>query len=319
MLEKCVHAIFGPLFQAEQSRFTDLSTRKISSCGYLATTSAHCCPSHCDLHTVTDLDTSGCSFSSTASSGSDLKDSSRSDLGERCENCDHNVCYFCRHLEDEASQLDNEYSDEAKRIVEEDLYESLESEKVFSSKWPLVCDSNVIVHLANISWDKLQSGEFYFYVKAKCESDKAGLWVKFCVGSTQSEAYIPRSKFGKVFAMEFKEEISADKTEALGESLHYCLASLEDSIRKLRWQDVVPRTGQFNHSNSLLRQSGLNKGGLNGSCAERVKQFKNQQNNCVKCEKLADGHNNRSYDKNSHSSGNHYKENRRSNQNSPGL
>ena len=225
------------------------------------------------------------------------------------------------------SNSDLQVDDPATKDIENssENFEFEESDKSFGSEWPLVSHSNVIVNFANISWDKIENGDFYLYVKkVECPVADIGLWVKFCVGYVQSEVEIPVSKFGNVFTMEFKEDILLDKTDMLGDSLHHCLTGLEDSINKLRWQDVVPRTGQFNHVSCHLRQPTIRTNGLNGSCAEKVKQFKNQQNNCVKCEKLTDNltnnnNNNRNFEKPLHAGVGYYsKENRKSNQSSPG-
>lgn len=274
--------------------------------GKLATPCRHCQPS-CDLHSESDLDIDCCCDYSQVSS--------KENLGETL---DTTVCSLCSSPEENSVKA-VKGNDKAKQIKEEDLCVTGECEKLFKNEWPLVCDSNVIVNFANISWDSIRSGDFYFYVKkGECPSDKIGLWVKFCVGCIQSEVQIPVSKFGGIFKMEFKSEILLEKTDTLGDSLHHCLACLEDSINKLRWQDVVPRTGQFNHSNVHLKQSNVRTNGINGSCAEKVKQFKNQQNNCFKCEKLSDKLSNWSYDRHSQNRGYYSKESQKNDQKSPG-
>ena len=162
----------------------------------------------------------------------------------------------------------------------------------FCAYWPLVCSSHVIVNFNDLSWEKFGSGDFYFYVK-QTHSKKVGLWVKFCVGSVNREIYVPESKFGKIFTMEWQEDIMSESSEILVDALKNCLAILEDSTEKLRWEEVVPVTGQFVHGN--IRQKKTNQiqnTRVNGSYPENMKPGKNCPSNCVKCDKLSDLGNN---------------------------
>ncbi|XP_053401471.1 uncharacterized protein LOC123550592 isoform X2 [Mercenaria mercenaria] len=189
-----------------------------------------------------------------------------------CDNCDSEKCDF-RKLCDTTIVVDN---------YREKLFS-------FCAHWPLICHSHVIVNLSDISWDKFRSGDFYFLVKQK-GANTVGLWIKFCIGSVCREIQVPESKFGKIFTMEWKEEILSDSTEVLGEALRNCLALLEESTEKLRWEDVVPNTGQFNHRQNQVNN--VQNAGLNGSLPENMKGGKNGQISCLKCDKLSEQGNN---------------------------
>lgn len=58
--------------------------------------------------------------------------------------------------------------------------------------------------------------------------------------------------------MEWSDRLSRDSTEALGFVLRSCLATLEESIDKLRWQDVIPHiSGQFKSNDTIPHTSQL--------------------------------------------------------------
>ncbi|XP_060600223.1 pleckstrin homology domain-containing family G member 4B-like isoform X2 [Ruditapes philippinarum] len=78
----------------------------------------------------------------------------------------------------------------------------------------------------------------------------------------------------------------------LVDALKNCLAILEESTEKLRWEDVVPITGQFIHGNHRQKQTNkIQDARFNGSYPENMKPGKNCPSNCAKCDKLS-GHGN---------------------------
>lgn len=186
-------------------------------------------------------------------------------------------------------QCDNCDSEDSCKCCDKTIYDNYRDKFFsFSSLWPLVYHSHVIVNLSD--FDNFESGDFSFIVKQR-DKGKVGLWVKYCVGSVTREIHIPVSKFGKIFTMEWKEEILSDSTEVLGEALRNCLAALEDSTEKLRWEDVVPHTGQLNHSNRHRSSTSVQNKEFSVSCPEYTKSPKNFQKNCMKCDKLSEGWN----------------------------
>lgn len=228
-----------------------------------------------------------------------------------CDNCDISTC-------DNSERKECDY----KKSCDIALATNKESLFGVCDSWPLACDSHVIVNLADAPLDKFKSGDFYLHVK-QTESKTVGLWVSFCIGNITGEIQIPESSFGKIFTMEWKEEALPDTTEELGKVLRKCLVMLEDSTEKLRWEDVVPQTGQFHHGSARLKQSSVNSPGLNGSYTENSKSIKNHQNNCVKCDKLSEQENDSGSHGNSWESGHHgyshSKEYSKSSPNSPGM
>lgn len=230
-----------------------------------------------------------------------------------CDKCDKSTC------DNNSCRKECDY----KKICDNKL--AINKERLFCvcDRWPLVCDSHVIVNLTDAPWDKFKSGDFYLHVK-QTESKTVGLWVSFCIGNITGEIQIPESDFGKIFTMEWKEEVLPDTTEELGKVLRNCLVMLEDSTEKLRWEDVVPQTGQFHHGSTRLKQSNVHSPGINGSYQEKSKSIKDHQNNCVKCDKLSEQENNVS---GSHGNGwdsghhgySHSKEYSKSSPNSPGM
>lgn len=162
--------------------------------------------------------------------------------------------------------------------------------------WPLVWNSNVIVNLLELSRDKFKCGDLNLFVKLT-ESDNVVLCVKYQVGISVDEIEIPESQFGQIFTMDWKDEIVSGSTNELGEDLKYCLASLEDSIERLRWQEVVPKSAGFRHGNH-----GDVK--MKNSCVHVKKDvrihddcnnMKNIQNGCTKSGQLSTYENYSSY------------------------
>ncbi|XP_052816340.1 uncharacterized protein LOC128242930 isoform X3 [Mya arenaria] len=134
------------------------------------------------------------------------------------------------------------------------------------SKWPVVFNSHVIVHLSSFSWSKIKCGDIYFYIKKSDNTAQSvELWVKHCSvgGDVQRKFFVPKAEFGGVFSMSWRGEEdrgwggeedrgwgreeggSGWGEDGIGDqgleaSLRRCLANLEDSVCRLRWQGVTP-------------------------------------------------------------------------------
>ncbi|XP_052232622.1 pleckstrin homology domain-containing family G member 4B-like isoform X3 [Dreissena polymorpha] len=177
-------------------------------------------------------------------------------------------------------------------------------------KWPVVCKSYVVLHLSPISRDKLKSGDFYFYVKVNDSTKAAELWVQYCNSSgKKGELKVPTEDFGYIFTMDWKSEMrSAD--EDLGDTLRDCLTTLEESIHRLKWQEILPTMGNYTHSGVKLKQSSIHCSVMEG---DRVKNLKDQQNNCMKCV----NRNNSDFGNNFHGPMHHTVETTKSNSGSP--
>ena len=106
--------------------------------------------------------------------------------------------------------------------------------------WPVVLNNYLIVHLCNISWEKLHNGDTYFFIRKKPVSSRdrslckgVELWVRQCsIGGARSE--LPVLDIGTIFTMSWGEDRELEAT------LRRCLVSLEESVCRLRWQDLTP-------------------------------------------------------------------------------
>ena len=167
--------------------------------------------------------------------------------------------------------------------------------------WPLVVKEGVVINLVDLSIPKLSVGDIYFYLKQD-ESGQIALWVKYCLAEKVIEKCVPESMFGCIFSMDWLEEFPMESTKDIGESLHSCLVILEDSIEKLRWQDIVPYIGQKNRGKVRLKQSQINSPRVQSPSSVRsTKTMKDLQNSCVKCDKLSESAGSFNIDKGSNS------------------
>ena len=147
----------------------------------------------------------------------------------------------------------------------ENLIHSTESSDYFScdiveNNWPLAIDDNVIVNFLELEDKCFEDGDFSFFVK-ESDSGKVGLYVKYFVNGSYREVLIPEGEFGNLFTMEWQDEFLSESSEDLGASLQNCLVSLEDSVDKLRWENVVASMGPFHHGNVKLKHSLMSKPG----------------------------------------------------------
>ncbi|KAL4234273.1 Pleckstrin y domain containing [Mactra antiquata] len=157
--------------------------------------------------------------------------------------------------------------------------------------WPLVHNSSVIVNFIECARDKFFNGDLNLFVKLD-ESNNIVLCVKYLIGNTANEIDLSESQFGKIFTMEWKDELVSDSTDELGEVLKSCLASLEDSTEKLRWQEVVLQSVAYrrgtgsssgNHGDKS-KKSSVQCSRSHGVSHDNGKSVKNDRNNCLKCD-----------------------------------
>ena len=147
----------------------------------------------------------------------------------------------------------------------ENLIHSTESSKCLScdiveNNWPFVIDNNVIVNFHELEDKCFEDGDFSFFLK-ESDTGQVGLYLKYYVNGSYREVLIPEGAFGKLFTMEWKDDFLSESSEDLGASLQNCLVSLEDSVDKLRWENVVASMGPFHHGNVRLKHSLMTRPG----------------------------------------------------------
>ena len=161
----------------------------------------------------------------------------------------------------------NELSDCGTCVLEdkENLTHSTESSKWIycdsvENNWPFVIDDNVLVNFLELENKYFENGDFSFFVK-ESDTGQVRLYLKYFVNGNSAEVIIPEGEFGKLFTMEWKEDFLSESSEDLGASLQNCLVSLEDSVDKLRWENVVASMGPFHHGNVRLKHSLMSRPG----------------------------------------------------------
>ena len=145
-----------------------------------------------------------------------------------------------------------EYKDEESTDTSE-LEEPVISQSC-DNYWPLSNNSGAVVNFVAIEDKYFENGDFCFFLN-ESDTGQVRLYLKYALDDSTTEIVIPESEFGKVFTMEWKEDNVLESSEELGSLLQNCLVNLEDSVDKLRWEDVVASTGPFHHGNVRLKQS----------------------------------------------------------------
>jgi hypothetical protein len=57
------------------------------------------------------------------------------------------------------------------------------------------------------------------------------------------EIAVLESEFGHLFTMDWRESVKVGSDEELGRMLQQCLVVVEDSVQRLRWEDVTDAAG----------------------------------------------------------------------------
>ena len=129
--------------------------------------------------------------------------------------------------------------------------------------WPCAAENGALVNFLEIEDKDFENGDFCFFLK-ESDTGQVRLYLKYFINDHSSELVIPEGEFGKLFTMEWKDDFISESSEDLGHSLQNCLVSLEDSVDKLRWENVVASMGPFHHGSVRLKQSLMAKPGNSG-------------------------------------------------------
>ena len=124
--------------------------------------------------------------------------------------------------------------------------------------WPLAKENSAVVNFLAIEDKYFENGDFCFFLK-ESDTGQVRLYLKYALNDSTKEIVIPEGEFGKLFTMEWKEDLILESSEELGNLLQNCLVNLEDSVDKLRWEDVVASVGPFHHGNVRLKQSFMSR------------------------------------------------------------
>ena len=159
----------------------------------------------------------------------------------------HNICSSQESKEEESA-----FSENSSELEEPVISQSC------NNYWPLSNDSGAVVNFVAIEDKYFENGDFCFFLN-ESDTGQVRLYLKYALDDSTNEIVIPESEFGKVFTMEWKEDNVLESSEELGSLLQNCLVNLEDSVDKLRWEDVVASTGPFHHGNVRLKQSFMSR------------------------------------------------------------
>ena len=177
------------------------------------------------------------------------------ELSESVETNTAETEYHNNYSSQESKEEESAYSENSTDTSE--LEEPVISQS-YDNYWPLSTNSGAVVNFIAIEDKYFENGDFCFFLN-ESDTGQVRLYLKYALDDSTNELVIPESEFGKVFTMEWKEDNVLESSEELGSLLQNCLVNLEDSVDKLRWEDVVASTGPFHHGNVRLKQSFMSR------------------------------------------------------------
>lgn len=104
--------------------------------------------------------------------------------------------------------------------------------------WPLAHERCVIVHLQDLSQSELAIGEFYLYI-AEFDPGQVQLVLKYCSNDGGHELHVLDCRMERILTMDWLENLKVKSDTHLGRVLQRCLVALEQSIMRLRWDDLA--------------------------------------------------------------------------------
>ena len=84
----------------------------------------------------------------------------------------------------------------------------------------------------------LSEGDFYIYV-CQVSSGQCQLALKYRSGLGIKEDVVPCSDLKEVFTMEYVNRFRTSTDDDLGHMLENCLVVFEDSVERLKWEEVT--------------------------------------------------------------------------------
>ncbi|KAL5021840.1 hypothetical protein ScPMuIL_000995 [Solemya velum] len=104
--------------------------------------------------------------------------------------------------------------------------------------WPLAHGSCVIVHLQDLKQSELAIGEFYLFL-AEFDPGQVQLVLKYCSNDGSQELHVLDCRMERILTMDWLENLKIKSDIPLGRLLQQCLVALEQSIMRLRWDDLA--------------------------------------------------------------------------------